>query len=173
MIPFVIGAAAVGVLAVPSKIPAPPPVPPEIVVSRTDRVVEGTADPIWSVQLLINGRVVDQLDALSGRASRQGANRHTAGNKSPLPIGPYDIGSSEISGPPFTDPELGSGYWIPVFPRFRTGRSALGIHHDPSWGRANGESGTSGCIGLRTPQDTARLTGWIRQHGIQRLSVVS
>jgi hypothetical protein len=115
---------------------------------------------------------VETLPALTGKSDRQGLNRHIAGNKSPLPPGVYSITISEIYGPPFTDPELGQGYWIPIEPLFKTGRSALGIHQDPSWGKLNGESGTSGCIGLRDIEHTGTIVTWIRQYGIKRLYVL-
>jgi hypothetical protein len=147
--------------------------PPRIVVTRTNQVVENTLDPIWEVQLVVNDKVVDKADALIGRAYRQTANRHTAGNKSPLPVGNYQIIQSEIASAPFPEVELGKGYWIPINPLFNTGRSALGIHQDPSWGKLNGESGTSGCIGLKTKEDTFKIMDWIRKYHIQEITVNS
>lgn len=144
-----------------------------IKVIKTNRIVDSTKDPIWEVQLFVDGKNVDKVDALIGRASRQNLNRHTAGNKSPLPVGRYSIDRPGISGPPFSDPELGNGYWIPVEPMFSTGRSYLGFHQDPSWGKQNGESGTSGCIGLKTVQDTLKVTDWIKKYNIQEISVES
>lgn len=145
----------------------------KIVVARTNETVKTTNDPIWEVQLVVNDKVVETLPALIGRASKQTANRHTAGNKSPLPIGRYVITTSEISGAPFDDPEVGKGHWIPIEPTFSTGRSVLGIHHDPSWGKTNGESGTSGCIGLKSAQDTNTVVSWIRQYNIREVMVKS
>lgn len=145
--------------------------PPRIVVTKTQQFVEKTNDPIWEVRLIQNNIVTDKVQALVGRANRQNLNRHTAGNKSPLPVGIYSITRSEIYGPPFNESELGSGYWIPIEPIFSTNRSALGIHQDPSWGKLNGESGTSGCIGVRTPEDTTKIVNWIRQYNIQEITV--
>tara|TARA_B110000503_G_C7094932_1_gene391136 strand:+ start:799 stop:1437 length:639 start_codon:yes stop_codon:yes gene_type:complete len=145
----------------------------KIVVARTNETVKTTNDPIWEVQLIVNDKVVETLPALIGRASKQTANRHIAGNKSPLPIGRYVITTSEISGAPFDDPEVGKGHWIPIEPTFSTGRSVLGIHHDPSWGKTNGESGTSGCIGLKSAQDTNTVVSWIRQYNIREVMVKS
>jgi hypothetical protein len=147
--------------------------PPKIVVSKTQQVVEKTNDPIWEVQLIVDNKVVDKVEALIGRANKQTANRHIAGNKSPLPIGNYSIIRSEIYGPPFSEPELGEGYWIPISPLFGTARSALGIHQDPSWGKLNGESGTSGCIGVKTKEDTTKIVNWIQQYNIRELVVDS
>ena len=142
-------------------------------VFKTDKTVESTKDPIWKVELVVDGKVVDSVDSLIGRSYRQTANRHTAGNKSPLPVGTYSIDRQGIVREAFSDPELGKGYWIPITPLFATGRSALGIHQDPSWGKTNGESGTSGCIGLSSPEDTVKVVGWIRQHNISSMVVQS
>jgi len=128
-------------------------------------------DPVWQLQLVREGKILATLPALTGRADRQNHNRNTAGNKSPLPIGTYRIDRTGIVRESFSDPELGRGYWIPVMPQFATNRSALGFHHDPSWGRANGESGTSGCIGLRTPEDTLTLVEWIKHYNVHILTV--
>lgn len=140
-------------------------------IVKANRVVEQTKDPIWLVQLVSNGQVIDQMESLIGRADRQKLNRHTAGNKSPLPPGSYRIDRGGIEKGPFPDPELGRGYWIPITPLFATGRSALGFHQDPSWGKKNGESGTSGCIGLQSPEATVRIVDWIRQYNINQITV--
>jgi hypothetical protein len=145
-----------------------------IIVERTSEKVGSTGDPIWKVALVDNtGKELEALKALSGRAYKQTANRHQGGNKSPLPDGIYAIDTYGIARAPFDDPELGSGYWVPITPLFSTGRSALGFHQDPSWGKANGESGTSGCIGLENPEATVKLVDWIRKYRIHRITVVS
>lgn len=140
---------------------------------RTKETVKATKDPIWNLQLVSNGNVLGTLPALTGRAYRQTANRHTAGNKSPLPPGRYAIDHYGIAAAPFDDPELGKGFWVPITPLFNTARSALGFHQDPSWGKTNGESGTSGCIGLESPAATAQLVEWIKHYNIRLLTVES
>lgn len=130
-------------------------------------------DPIWQLRLVKNDKVLSTLPAVTGRATRQDYNRNQSGNKSPLPQGTYVIDRKSIVRESFSDPELGHGYWIPIYPSFPTGRSALGFHHDPSWGKNNGESGTSGCIGLRTPEDTLTLVEWIKHFNVHKLIVVS
>lgn len=155
---------------------APPPVPQQkgiIRVVKTGNFVETTKDPIWKVELVVDGRVEDSVEAVIGRSYRQAVNRHISGNESPLPVGNYRVDRGGIVRERFSNPELGSGYWIPVTPLFSTGRSALGIHQDPSWGKLNNESGTSGCIGLKTAEDTSRVVEWIRKYGIGTLVVQS
>lgn len=145
----------------------------ELVLTRSTNSVATTKDPIWVLQLKQGDQVLASLPALSGRANRQQLDRHTSGNKSPLPPGRYAIDRNGIARAPFSDPELGSGYWIPIQPLFRTGRSDLGLHQDPSWGLANGESGTSGCIGLESADATAEVVNWIKHFNIRQLSVSS
>ena len=145
-----------------------------IIVEKTDQYVPKTNDPIWRVSLVDGtGKQLETLDALTGRSYRQTANRHQGGNKSPLPGGVYNIDRYGIDRGPFDDPELGNGYWVPITPLFNTGRSALGFHQDPSWGKTNGESGTSGCIGLRSAEATATLVEWIKKYNVNKLIVAS
>lgn len=145
----------------------------KLVIVKTIETVKPTNDPIWEVQLVVNNKTVDKLPALIGRAYKQSVNRHIAGNKSPLPIGRYTITTSAIESGPFDDPELGKGFWVPIEPTFPTERSVLGIHQDPSWGKVNGESGTSGCIGMKSAQDTKTVVSWIRQYNIREIVVKS
>ncbi|RPJ30606.1 MAG: hypothetical protein EHM17_16350 [Verrucomicrobiaceae bacterium] len=145
----------------------------KLILTRSKEIVKNTKDPIWNLQLVSDGKVLDTLPALSGRSFKQLADRNIAGNKSPLPVGNYSIDRYGIARAPFSDPELGKGYWVPITPLFNTQRSALGFHQDPSWGRTNGESGTSGCIGLESPDATAKLVDWIKHYNIQLLTVES
>ena len=145
-----------------------------ITFSRITETVPNTNDPVWELNLVDkSGVVIGTLKALSGRASKQTANRHIAGNKSPLPVGTYRIDNAGIAHAPFEDPELGKGYWVPISPLFNTGRSALGFHQDPSWGKLNGESGTSGCIGLDSAKATAKLVNWIQTYKVKTLKVLN
>lgn len=145
-----------------------------LILKKTNKTIQDTKDPVWSLELVNNQNIVlETLPALTGRAYRQTANRNTAGNKSPLPKGTYRVERAAIEAGPFDDPELGRGYWIPVTPLFATGRSALGFHQDPSWGKRNGESGTSGCIGLESAEATIKLVTWIKHYNITKLVVES
>jgi hypothetical protein len=137
-----------------------------ITVSRTSEIVPVTQDPVWLVRLIVNGETKEEIRALIGRAD-------TAGNKSPLPVGQYRIDRNGIEPGPFPDSELGRGYWIPITPLFQTNRSFLGIHQDPSWGKSNKESGTSGCIGLESAEHTKQVVQWIRTYNINTIVVES
>ena len=63
------------------------------------------------------------------------------------------------------------GRFLPVYPRFSTGRTALGIHYDPSYNKGNGEDGTAGCIGLSSRQNFATLLSFVETHKPQLLIV--
>lgn len=158
------------------KVPPLPPISnaPFLILKKTSKTIKETKDPIWSLELISkDGVVLDKLQAVAGRASRQAVNRHIAGTKAPLPVGTYRIDRAGIERGPFSDPELGNGYWIPFTPLFTTGRSDLGFHVDPSWGKLNGESGTSGCIGLENVDATVKLATWIKHFNVSKLIVQS
>jgi hypothetical protein len=145
-----------------------------LTLRKTNETISKTKDPVWRLSLISkDGVVLDSLTAVTGRASRQTADRHTAGTKAPLPKGEYRIDTMGIERGPFPDPELGRGYWIPITPLFATGRSDLGFHVDPSLGKLNGESGTSGCIGLENTDATVKLVTWIKHFGVTKLIVQS
>lgn len=157
----------------------PPQLPPLssspfLVLKKSSQTIKATKDPIWTLELVSkDGVVLDKLFAVTGRAYRQTVNRHVAGTKAPLPVGTYRIDRTGIERGPFNDPELGRGYWVPITPMFSTGRSELGFHVDPSWGKMNGESGTSGCIGLENVDATVKLVTWIKHFNVSKLQVES
>ncbi|MEM8780749.1 MAG: L,D-transpeptidase, partial [Cyanobacteria bacterium P01_G01_bin.49] len=103
-------------------------------------------NPIYLLEIYYQGQLKETFLTVVGRSYTQTRNRDQAGNESPLPDGKYTVSSYSVPG---TIPEVG-GRFIPVQPQFRTGRSALGIHYDPSYNKNNGEDGTAGCIGLTT-----------------------
>jgi lipoprotein-anchoring transpeptidase ErfK/SrfK len=157
-----------------NQIPPLPPLAntPFLILKKTSNTVKQTKDPVWNLELISkDGTVLDTLKAVTGRATRQTANRHVAGTKAPLPTGTYRIDRSGIERGPFSDPELGNGFWVPITPLFSTGRSDLGFHVDPSWGKLNGESGTSGCIGLENTDATVKLVTWIKHFNVSKLIV--
>lgn len=124
-------------------------------------------NPIYSLEAYYNGKHYYTFEALTGRAYTQIRNRHRAGTEAPLPDGKYKVSPYSVLG---TLAEVG-GRFIPVSPQFRTGRSALGIHYDPSYNLANGEDGTSGCIGLTTKENFEILRHFIATYQPQLLIV--
>ena len=161
-------------LPAPAPLPqvqAPAPVEHQLVLSRTEAKTQ-VGDPVWQFSLMAGDKVVASMDAVSGRAHTQNLDRHVGNNLAPLPAGRYSVGHDIAKGP-FGVPELGTGYWVGLTPQFKTGRTDLGIHVDPSMGKANGESGTHGCIGLKNAQATQQVVTWIETHNIKTVTVLN
>ncbi|MEQ8962106.1 MAG: hypothetical protein RLP02_29970 [Coleofasciculus sp. C2-GNP5-27] len=60
---------------------------------------------------------------------------------------------------------------MPIQPLFRTGRSELGIHYDPSFEQNNGEDGTEGCIGLTNEWELDQFLYYVRIYQPEYLEV--
>ena len=65
---------------------------PVLVLERTSQRLPRTGDPVWDLRLQIPGEPVRHFAAVSGRADRQGANRHQMGSEAPLP----EIGRAHV-----------------------------------------------------------------------------
>lgn len=124
-------------------------------------------NPIYELRLYGNGRLIATYQTVTGRANSQNRNRHQAGTEAPLPDGQYQVASAEVAG---THPEVG-GRFLPIEPLFPTGRSALGIHYDPSFQQANGEDGTQGCIALTNKRDLEQVLQYVYTYQPQYLEV--
>lgn len=124
-------------------------------------------NPIYEIKMYKDGVNVGSVYGVSGRAWTQTRDRHVAGNESPLPNGRYSVSRSPIAG---LDVEVGS-LFLPVTPLFRTGRSALGFHVDPSYNKNNGEDGTAGCIGLTSVSERDQLFKFVKQNQVAYLDV--
>ena len=124
-------------------------------------------NPIYELRLYSNGQLMATYETVTGRANTQNRNRHQAGTEAPLPDGQYQVASAVVPG---THPEVG-GRFLPIEPLFSTGRSALGIHYDPSFQKANGEDGTQGCIALTNKQDLDQVLQYVYTYQPQYLEV--
>ncbi len=163
--PVEVSSRLLAILEPPIAIPDPEP---QLVLNRTKRQIRSTGDPIWDLRLEIPGQPSRHVDAVSGRAHRQNADRDQMGSKAPWPTGSYTLGPVE----PLAKgayPELGP-VWIGIEPTFTTGRRVLGIHQDPSAG-LNGNSGTLGCIGLIREHDLIELSQLIQVSDVRLLVV--
>lgn len=114
-------------------------------------------NPIYKLSLYADGKLVDSFITVSGRTFTQAKNRHQSGTQAPLPDGKYTVGSSTIPG---AIAEAGE-HFLPIQATFKTGRSDLGFHVDPSFEKSNGEDGTAGCIGLTTKEDLDKLLSFV------------
>lgn len=124
-------------------------------------------NPLYELNLYVNGELFQTYKVVTGRHNTQNRDRNKAGTEAPLPDGKYQVVSSTIPG---THPEVG-GRFLPIYPLFPTGRSALGIHYDPSFEEDNGEDGTSGCIALTNKSDFDKVLEYIRIYQPQYLEV--
>jgi hypothetical protein len=124
-------------------------------------------NPIYELRLYSNGQLVGTYQTVTGRANSQNRNRHQAGTHAPLPDGQYQVANAEVAG---THPEVG-GRFLPIQPLFPTGRSALGIHYDPSFQKSNGEDGTEGCIALTNKRDLDQVLQYVHTYRPQYLEV--
>jgi hypothetical protein len=112
-----------------------------------------------------------QLDAVTGRGFTQTRNRYQSQTDAPLPDGSYSVSSRVVAG---TLAEVG-GTMVPIFPKAgfdrRMGRTALGIHWDPSFNKDKKEDGTSGCIGLTSKKNYHRVRDFILKYHPRSLEV--
>jgi hypothetical protein len=124
-------------------------------------------NPLYQLSFYANGQLIRAYAAVTGRAYTQTRNRQQAGTQAPLPNGRYRVFKSTIPG---TTSEVG-GRFLPIQPLFRTGRSGLGIHYDPSFGQGNGEDGTEGCIALTNQWELDELLNYVRIYQPEYLEV--
>jgi len=124
-------------------------------------------NPLYKLQLFVNGEEFGSYMAESGRARTQDKDRDRSGTEAPLPDGDYRIATKVTPGGVY---EAGDRF-LAIYPQFRTGRSELGIHYDPSHNKDNGEDGTSGCIGLINKDDLTEVLNFVRAYHPQHLNV--
>ena len=132
-------------------------------------------NPIYSLHVCIEGKERRSFEIVTGRNFTQTKNRNQSGTHSPLPNGKYRMSNSltpgmvaevgRVDGLSVRQP------FLPISPMFNTGRSALGIHVDPSYNIDPKEDGTSGCIGLTNPTDFKSLWSNIEHYQIKELQV--
>ena len=132
-------------------------------------------NPIYTLHLCIGGKELKSYEIVTGRNFTQQKNRNQSGTHSPLPNGKYRMSNAltqgmvvevgKVDGLSVRQP------FLPISPMFSTGRSALGIHVDPSYNRDPQEDGTSGCIGLTNPADFKSLWSDLKRYQIRDLQV--
>jgi L,D-transpeptidase catalytic domain len=132
-------------------------------------------NPIYTLHLCVAGKELKSYEIVTGRSFTQKKNRNQSGTHSPLPNGKYRMNSALTQGMVV---EVGrvnglnvSQPFLPITPLFSTGRSALGIHVDPSYNKDPKEDGTSGCIGLTNAEDFRSLWSEIKHYQIKDLQV--
>jgi hypothetical protein len=131
---------------------------------------KGTNDvgnPIYTLEAYVGGQKTQSFDVVSGTAKSQTADRHQGNNGAPLPDGLYTVSNRVIPGNTL---EVGKTF-IGIFPKFETGRNALGIHLDRSFNQTNGYDGTAGCIGITTTADRDAINEFVLKYHPHNLSV--
>jgi hypothetical protein len=123
-------------------------------------------NPLYDLKLFANGKSIT-YKTVSGRFNTQNRNRNLAGTEAPLPNGRYSVAKHYIAG---THPEVG-GRFLSILPQFSTGRSALGIHYDPSYEKSMKDDGTSGCIALTNRSDLDKVLNYIQTYQPKFLNV--
>jgi hypothetical protein len=124
-------------------------------------------NPLYTLEAYANGKKYRSFKALTGTAYTQNRDRDRANVAAPLPDGLYTVSPQIVAG---NVPEVGRTF-VPIYPQFRTARSELGIHLDPSFNRSNGNDGTSGCIGLIARADRDAFDRYILQYQPHKLVV--
>lgn len=124
-------------------------------------------NPLYQLGFYSDGQLVRAYTVVTGRAYTQNRNRHKSGTEAPLPDGLYKVAKSSIPG---INPEVGKRF-LAIQPLFRTGRTELGIHYDPSFEQRNGQDGTSGCIALTNKSDLDDLLNYVRIYQPEYLTV--
>lgn len=135
-------------------------------LERTGRTNK-LGNPLYRLCLYARGQVLASYDTVNGRAHTQNRKRHVSGTEAPSPDGRYRVARGIVPG---THPEVG-GRFLPITPTFRTGRTALGIHFDPSFEKRNGEDGTAGCIALTKRSDLDEVLKSHRKYRFRYIDV--
>jgi L,D-transpeptidase catalytic domain len=132
-------------------------------------------NPIYSLHLCVDGKAQKSFEIVTGRNYTQQRNRNQSGTESPLPNGKYRVSNTLVPG---TLVEVGkvdglniNRPFLAVSPLFKTGRSALGFHVDPSYNKDAKEDGTSGCVGFLSAADFKSFWANVQQYQIKDLQV--
>jgi len=123
-------------------------------------------NPILNVSIYKDSQLIETYKGVSGRWNTQNIDRNIANVGAPSPNGEYII-LPETKG--YHD-ETG-GVFIPYEPTFKTQRSLLGFHVDPSWGLDNGEDGTIGCIAFKSIEEYNKFKNSIVNNNIEKLLI--
>ncbi len=124
-------------------------------------------NPLYTLEAYVGGEKYQTFTAVSGTARSQSADRNRGENAAPLPDGLYNVSNQIVPG---TMNEVGRTF-IGIFPKFATGRTALGIHLDRSFNQRNGFDGTAGCIGIATIAERDAINEFVTKYHPHNLFV--
>ena len=124
-------------------------------------------NPVYTLEAYVNGQKYRSFKAVTGTQYTQNHDRDRANLAAPLPDGLYKVSSNIVVG---AVPAVGRTF-VPIYPQFKTERSDLGIHLNPSFNKRNGHDGTAGCVGLTTPADRDAINRFVLQYHPNHLFV--
>ena len=124
-------------------------------------------NPLYELCLYAEGQLQGAYDTVTGRVYTQQNNRHQSGTQAPLPDGKYQVAENVLKG---IKAESGTKF-LPIYPQFKTGRSDLGIHYDPSFEKSNGQDGTGGCLALTNEADLEKVLQYFHTYRPKYMSV--
>ena len=136
-------------------------------VRDPDKGTNDLGNPIYTLETYIDGELDRKFNAVSGTTRSQKADRNIGNNNAPLPDGSYDV-SNWITLSNIREVDR---TFVGITPKFKTNRNDLGIHLDPSFNKRNGYDGTSGCIGITTPEDRDAINNFIIKYHPRNLVV--
>jgi len=129
-----------------------------------------TGERILNLDLIVDGSVVDRVQAVSGKPGVQRfrlGKDSRAGSREPLPQGVYRVGAVDRAG---GLPYAMGDTFIPLTPLFATSRSGIGIHRD-SDRHIKGGSGTIGCLGVLDKASIDKVADFVNAYPVKTLTV--
>ncbi|MEM7553366.1 MAG: SH3 domain-containing protein [Cyanobacteria bacterium P01_A01_bin.84] len=135
----------------------------KIVAIRSSETIAGGLK-VYKTQLINKkGEVIDTVRLISGRVNQQTPS-HIPNTQTPPPFGIYTF---QYPGWVYEGKDLKKefgGVWSPIIPTFKTQRSEIGIHYDPSTFSKTINVGTAGCFATPTVEEKKKMTNFIRTH---------
>lgn len=132
----------------------------KVVATQTNETIGGGLK-VYRTQLIdANGKIINTVRCVSGRIGKQ-TPVDVAGSQTPIPYGIFTFdkpGIVEAVGGEF------GNAWSPVTPTFRTNRSGMGVHYDPSAFKNNSQTGTAGCLATPTIEEREIMSNFIRTY---------
>lgn len=129
-----------------------------------------TGERILNLDLLVDGKVVERVQAVSGKPGVQHfrlGRDSRSGSREPLPQGVYRVGAVDRNG---GLPYAMGDTFIPVTPLFATTRSGIGIHRDADR-HLQGGSGTIGCLGVLNQAGIDAVAEFVNTYRVKTLTV--
>ncbi len=129
-----------------------------------------TGERILNLELLLDGKVSDRVQAVSGKSPvqqfRTGRDSRS-GSREPLPEGVYSVGAVDRAG---GLPRAMGDTFIPLTPQFATARDGIGIHWDADR-HVPGGAGTIGCLGVLRRDHLNRVAEFVATYRVRTLTV--